>query len=598
MLVQQKLVLKPINDLLKERFFIPKYQRGYRWDERQVKNLLDDIWEFREKNQNGSTDAFYCLQPVVVSLKENGEWEVIDGQQRLTTIAIILEFLKSVMSLFEKEKYSIRYETRTQSASFLQDIKLDQKTENIDYFHICTAYETIDAWFKEKNGVDKSNFLTTLLNDNNSGKNVKVIWYDVSDENTSEKYAIDIFTRLNIGKIPLTNSELIKALFLQEKNFKSEAYYFKQNQIASEWDEIENQLQNDAFWYFIYNPTNPLKYDTRIEYIFDLMQEKKAKDDIFYTFHHFVNEFSINNKTEESIDIDGMWLKIKQYFQTFQEWYANYEFYHLIGYLIEFGASIQELKKESASQEKNEFKKYLQTLISNQVKGDIRELNYGDYRIKKTLLLFNLETLLQSQNKDTRFPFSKYKTDKWDIEHVRSQTDVNISKSNRNDWLIDVLEYFTGVKGCESAEEIALQKCSVLTLNLEEKKYCDRIIDLLENLNMDDKKFEELENNLRLIYFKETTFESKDSIGNLALLDAKTNRSYKNALFPIKRRTIISNDMNGTFVPICTKNVFLKSYSKKMGEVMLWSQNDAEDYLLAIENTLTKYLHPIEENHA
>ena len=82
----------------------------------------------------------------------------------------------------------------------------------------------------------------------------------------------------------------------------------------------------------------------------------------------------------------------------------------------------------------------------------------------------------------------------------------------------------------------------------------------------------------------------KDSINNLALLDAKTNRSYGNAMFPIKRNTIIKNDMTGVFVPICTKNVFLKSYSTNLSEIMYWSDDDANDYLNAMKKVLFKYL--------
>ena len=88
-----------------------------------------------------------------------------------------------------------------------------------------------------------------------------------------------------------------------------------------------------------------------------------------------------------------------------------------------------------------------------------------------------------------------------------------------------------------------------------------------------------------------------DSIGNLALLDAATNRSYKNAMFPIKRKRNIQNDMNGIFVPICTKNVFLKFYSKKLGEVMYWNESDADDYVKAIQEVLSEYLPDQEVTH-
>ena len=132
--MSNKIELKSISELLGMNFFIPNYQRGYRWTKQQVKDLLDDIQEFIDKNHEG----FYCIQPLVVRERKQetfelikneakdldeiknllkGRWEVIDGQQRLTTIYILLTFLQSV------NKYRIEYETRPDSKSFLSDIK-------------------------------------------------------------------------------------------------------------------------------------------------------------------------------------------------------------------------------------------------------------------------------------------------------------------------------------------------------------------------------------------------------------------------------------------------------------------------------------------
>lgn len=62
-------------------FYIPSYQRGYRWSETEVVRLLDDIYQNGKKN--------YCLQPVVVRKKED-QYELIDGQQRLTTLYLMV----------------------------------------------------------------------------------------------------------------------------------------------------------------------------------------------------------------------------------------------------------------------------------------------------------------------------------------------------------------------------------------------------------------------------------------------------------------------------------------------------------------------------
>lgn len=66
-------------------FYIPSYQRGYRWSETEVVRLLDDIYQNGKKN--------YCLQPVVVRKKED-QYELIDGQQRLTTLYLIYKYME------------------------------------------------------------------------------------------------------------------------------------------------------------------------------------------------------------------------------------------------------------------------------------------------------------------------------------------------------------------------------------------------------------------------------------------------------------------------------------------------------------------------
>ncbi len=451
-----KLILKPVTELLSEKFFIPSYQRGYRWTDRQVTNLLDDIWSFRLNSETESKEAFYCLQPIVVS-KMNGEWEVLDGQQRLTTIS---------------------------------------------------------NWFKGKDGTAKINFLTTLLNDDESGKNVKVIWYDVSDENTSDNFAIDIFTRLNIGKIPLTNAELVKALFLQKGNFQESKAILKQLQIASEWDSIEKTLQNNAFWYFIYNPNNPIKYDNRIEYIFDLMKGKSKDDEVYYTFYEFQKDYFASKKDKNSPpDIDRLWLTIKKYFLSFEEWYNDKKLYHLVGFLVDCGHSINKIKNESQRRTKTSFKSWLKDEIRKQVNYQVDDLSYGRKEIRKILLLFNINTILATENADIRFPFFRYKYEDWDIEHIRSQTDKQIAGSNRLDWLIDVLEYFTGERAYSAEDEIEIQQKAIDELEGDEKEIADALLEMITADEIEEEPFNELYLRVSANFEEDTDFEDKDCIG-------------------------------------------------------------------------------------
>ena len=301
--------LKSVTELCGMNFYIPNYQRGYRWTDQQVNDLLNDINEFND------TNGFYCLQPLVVKqrggdvfkkIKEEakdindvydylkGIWEVIDGQQRLTTIFILMKCLG-----ISDRHYSLKYETRCKSEDFLKG-NLDINENNIDYFHISKAKHTIEKWLEKKDAQLRMSLQKKLL------ERVYFIWYESVDEDP-----IKVFTRLNIGKISLTNSELIKALFLNRKNFdanKNEHIKLRQQEIASEWDKIEYTLQNNEFWLFLHE--KDYKRPTRIDFIFELICEANDLDlndynenigtDDYRTFRYFYEYFKSDVQTERN----------------------------------------------------------------------------------------------------------------------------------------------------------------------------------------------------------------------------------------------------------------------------------------------------------
>jgi uncharacterized protein with ParB-like and HNH nuclease domain len=580
------LVLKSINELLGLTFYIPSYQRGYRWTKDHATDLLDDIYEFAFKDGKFK-DRFYCLQPIVVKEKKE-EWEVIDGQQRLTTILIILNFFNETHFKIGKKVFDIEFATRIGSREFLKNINLSKKDENVDYFHICQVKEEVIKWFGEKekyNAAIAGDFYSVLIN------RTKIIWYQVNDESESSN-AIEIFTRINMGKIPLTNAELIKALFLRERNFlhqnNKDEVRLKQLQIASEWDYIEYELQKDSFWYFIHD--DPDSYPTRIEFIFDLihekMRQKKGDVDYYYTFHEFNKQF------ETDMNIDKSWLHIKKYFLIFEGWYNDRELYHLIGFLLAINSKINilDLIKESEKRTKTDFKNFLRETIKSEFidkKGEainIDELNYENdsTMIRTVLLLFNIETILSNKESNMRFPFDRFKKEHWDIEHIRAVRDRKPENVDRKRWLKAVLQYFTGF--CETdqlPEDLNGLQPNQLIVDLKE---------LINNETISDPGFDAFYDRL-LEHFRENDVpEYINSIQNLTLLDSGTNRSYKNSVFPVKRKIIFTNDKNGTFIPICTKNVFLKYYSNKINDMMYWKEEDGKDYLKAIQITLDFYL--------
>ena len=262
-MAENRITLKTVGELLGMKFIIPDYQRGYRWTKQQVNDLLNDLDEFRKKleesrkeeqtsaknvNKN-EIDDFYCLQPLVVkeciedkqkfldnlpknidndilkitrqAIADATKWEVIDGQQRLTTIYLILYYLKNDQQIYE-DLYSISYQTKggletfveavfndiNQKESFDEFVKANKSWNNVDFYHVFQTISAIFEWFKDKDNSLQKIFAETLLH------KVKFIWYESFDEDP-----IKVFTRLNIGKISLTNAELVKSLLLNRTNF-------------------------------------------------------------------------------------------------------------------------------------------------------------------------------------------------------------------------------------------------------------------------------------------------------------------------------------------------------------------------------------------
>ena len=544
--------IKTINELLKCNFYIPSYQRGYRWTEQQVTDLLNDINEFSPKEiTNSDEKTWYCLQPIVVKQKDENEWDVIDGQQRLTTIYLILYYLNQRYTEEGRVKlFELEYETREGSANYLKNElgKVEKDNSNIDYFHISIAYQTIKDWLKEKK-VEKS--FELKFNDS-----TKVIWYETSKNEDS----IDIFTRINSGKIPLTNAELIKALFLNSSNFPNtdtEKLRLKQLEIASEWDRIEYSLQNDSFWYFINKSENNLA--TRIEFIFNLMSNKQS-DDKYSTFYFF-NE-KVKTKLENEI-IDN-WHEIKKYFQTLEEWFNERELYHKIGCLIATGINIKNILNEKKEKSKTAFANWINQEIQSKFrKVNFEEVEYNGGYVREILLLHNIQTMLNNENETNRFPFDRYKKEFWDVEHIHAiATEVKVKRENQADWL---------------------KNNFVETENHQDEDRNNQIEQIIQSGNtIDENEFDYI--------IDYVLGEEDNSLQNLCLLDRGTNRSYKNDSFKEKRKKIIEREIEGTFIPICTKNVFMKYYSTNVKDIEVWNENDRTSYFKKIQEVITEYL--------
>lgn len=180
-----------------------------------MEKLLDDISEFKDKTDGSD---YYCIQPLVL-LKKDNEYEVIDGQQRLTTLYLILLYISKTVYKNDSSLYTILYDSagRTESETFLKKLTVEKAQDDIDFNHIFNAYLKISEWFEkeEPNKLLLNNFASAILNI--ILNQLRFIWYKVDK---TDGTPIDIFHRLNAGKIKLTDSELIKALLLSEDSIK------------------------------------------------------------------------------------------------------------------------------------------------------------------------------------------------------------------------------------------------------------------------------------------------------------------------------------------------------------------------------------------
>lgn len=500
---------------LKENYFIPDYQRGYKWTEADVELLWNDLLSFIDRCEKEKKDEEYCLQPLIIKHIKDDSYEVVDGQQRLTTTYLMLKLLS------EQPQFSLTYQTssRSEDKEMLEGIdSISDNPKTLNGYYISKAKNKIIELKKdlEKKGYPTlSTFVDTLKN------KVFFIYYEIGEEDTKQ-----MFTRVNKGKIPLTNAELIKALLLSEENlaklYNLEDIKNEQHKMSSKWNEMEHELEDDSFWCFLCEPD---KYKTRIELLFDLCAEEYVKDKkvrqipkqerrTFLIYSELLKKYEESrNKT---LSIGSLWKDIEDKFNLLKSYYKDNTYYHILGYLFavydvsevlkiisqkdktktEIDLELQNLIREITLKENNSNKNSKEHVIGIKreikkiengkseekiIELDFSQISYSDNKnqIKNILLLHNIISNINAKEK-ARFPFDVYKKQGWDIEHIHAIND----KDDNPD----------------------------------------------------------------------------DTIKNLCLLSATINRDYKDKKFWDKSLKIREYVNNGEFVPICTQRVFLKDY--------------------------------------
>ena len=557
-------------------YFIPDYQRGYRWQANdEVHTLLEDIRTFETEH--------YCLQPIVVKKRASGDYEVVDGQQRLTTLYLLCKCLG------HEPTCTITYATREESADFLKNIaSKGQTSECADFYFMSCAYKKISEEIK-----NNKNELDSQL------KKVQVIWYEAPK--ADDGYAL--FTRLNSYRIALTDAELIRALFLKRSQDIDESLQFE---MATEWDQMERELRNSAFWYFLTSEKEE-KYSSRLELIFRIMalsSESEAKVEKYGVFKMFSKTITNHQNAKE------LWQRVSNCFNTLHDWYRDPELYHLIGYLVS-AKSVGKGKKISMMDlvqewlpayrlEPDSGKTCIpQAKICDKALEKIRlilpkkeawkDLRYGknDNDIHNILLLFNIVYTKDRGNEENRFPFEGYRKVEWSLEHIHPQ----------NPNMDDLRENF--VSWWDEHKKDLLKND---LLNDQTKKICEKI-DKQEELTDDELKdlFKcvmacGLNDGERSEYETLMVENERDMLNNMALLQKHINSSLQNYSFSVKRKKIIGRDAptdnkNKEFILPCTLNVFLKYYSDAENALKMdmWDVSDRDAYYQAIVNTFNKY---------
>ena len=542
-------------------FNIPRFQRGYRWTESEVKALLNDIY-----NCSGKP---YCLQPLVL-IKTGSEseniYEVLDGQQRLTTLYLIFTYVKKLG--LATNNYTLKYETRP---DIPDEITEEDKYSNIDFFHLYDAYKTIVDWFGGDINTRTAKISKLMLY---FKENVYFIWYVLKDIDVDEIEASEIFRRLNIGKIPLTNAELVRASFLS-RDTRDQLSKESQKELGLQWDQMERELHDLRFWNFLTN-RKISDYPTRIELIFDMMVCKvQAEKDKFFTFLEFSK--LIKDKT-----IRGVWEEVMLYYQMLRDWYSNYSLYHLLGYIVASDIkTMQDIADEVKKQKmgKTFFQEtYLADLIINGLQLTREQylgLTYGkdNDKIEKALLLFNVESMRILNDENERFPFHLYKEEQWTLEHIHAQNSSGLSKQTEwKSWLTLHLS---------ALEDMLLSEFEQSRITAIEELIL-RINDEIEKVTY--QQFLALFQDATKVFSRETDSSYIDQIQNMALLDGSTNSAISNSTFDVKRRLIMQSDYDNHFVPICTKRVFAKHYSSSKEQVNLhfWTESDRTSYVYEI----------------
>lgn len=594
-----------------QKYNIPDYQRGYKWNSQQIEQLLNDINDFETE---GDDDLFYCLQNItIVPQKDSKEKiNVVDGQQRLTTTALLLTYLGSSEKVSDKLVYAVR----DTSNDFIQRLIgeplflkslidsenfkhfIDGNEEELDFqdiYFMYNAIKTFHVWFDNNNDtVNKDVFKNKIL------KNVKLIVNRI--ENVSEQ---ELFMNLNTGKVPLDGADLIRAILITRVAKQEMELYDSKNvkdvvrlnerriRIGWELDEINHWWNQENVREFflplvkIYtDPEETIGFDSNINAINLLyslwLQSLKMKNE------SKIESVKLKYFETKTINALKLYNNILSIHRTLVDWYEDRNIYHYLGYIsnnsqtFNFNRIVNFWNTKSNT--RNQFNDELKRLICTTAFGiegkkkqgfeywkekilDLKTENkinwYDNKQLEKILILLDIIELSENKN----LPFLKsthFKKNEEDKEHIYPCTPKNIKELKEEDSLKSINTY--------------LNKLKLPELEKTEEEWSA----------LDEFEKEEILNNLSKLIHDETNI---NSIGNLVLLHFSINRGFGNDYYIDKRASVIKNTQDNKYVRQHTLKVFTKQLNS-LEDLNNWTMKDIEmnanNIALILENFVNK----------
>lgn len=367
-------------------FYIPSYQRGYRWKSRQVSQLIDDIDAFTPTESS----PFYFLQALAVTKDiENNRVNVVDGQQRLTTLNLILG---------------------EESGELHIDYARDANKELDKYFK-CIAEDVI----KEKLGKIGTERRTEFCK--KIKERCRFLYYEV--EKAKE---LSTFNDLNSGKIPAKDSELVKYVMLTLGN--DEASNVTKAR-ADEWDDIERILNNNSFFSFI-TPRNTWKEDdgmtVLLRYAGLIPTKTEQEEEVFPFLTRILDEL----KTKSRMTI---WKMIYSALSRLLEWYNDPLMYHVFGAIVH-----QRNNKDIKPKTRKEILDAIEKMAEYKPKEDKNDYSNWGEDLFNYLLLSNVAFCWKRW--PYRYSFEMHrKVDAWSIEHIFARNQKDLDEKELAEWL-------------------------------------------------------------------------------------------------------------------------------------------------------------------